>query len=144
MRRKARERGFTLTELLVVLAVIAILAAFLLPALSRARESARRAACVSNLRQILFGVQMYVSQNAAYPVYPYRVQPLPREGEYIIDPFPYIPILVDPNPFFETTGVNKLRCPSNTRRTSVPCSGSQIMATTPGEPAARIQAGPWV
>jgi len=52
-------RGFTLIELLVVIAIIAVLAAILFPVFFQARESARRAQCVSNIRQIGMAAQMY-------------------------------------------------------------------------------------
>ncbi len=59
----ANRSGFTLIELLVVIASIAILAAILFPVFAQARERARSAACLSNLRQIATALHMYMDDN---------------------------------------------------------------------------------
>ena len=60
-------QAFTLIELLVVIAIIAILAAMLLPALSKAKQKAKQAACISNMRQIGIALVMYVGDFNQYP-----------------------------------------------------------------------------
>ncbi|MFB3882545.1 MAG: prepilin-type N-terminal cleavage/methylation domain-containing protein [Armatimonadota bacterium] len=56
-------KGFTLIELLVVIAIIGILAAMVFPVFARARESARKAVCLSNVKNIALAVQMYLADN---------------------------------------------------------------------------------
>ena len=60
---KLQSAAFSLVELLVVIAVVAILAALLLPALNRSREKAKEARCTSNLKQIYSGFLLYQSDN---------------------------------------------------------------------------------
>jgi prepilin-type N-terminal cleavage/methylation domain-containing protein/prepilin-type processing-associated H-X9-DG protein len=60
---RTRRRGFTLIELLVVIAIIGILAAMVFPVFARARESARKAVCLSNVKNIALAIQMYLADN---------------------------------------------------------------------------------
>lgn len=91
-------RQFTLIEPLVVITIIAILAAMLLPALSRARESARQSSCLNNMKQMGTFIGLYGSDNADYP-------PTSRRGEYGVGK-----VLYDAG-YLNTSGLKFLRCP---------------------------------
>jgi prepilin-type N-terminal cleavage/methylation domain-containing protein len=78
--------GFTLVELLVVIAVIALLAAILFPAFATARAKARETACLSNMRQHGLAFSMYVQDYDG--LYPYAVDPADRDTPQIWNGFP--------------------------------------------------------
>ncbi len=93
-----RKPGFTLVELLVVIAVIAMLVTLLLPAVQAAREAARRAQCINNLRQLGIAVLNHVSAKETFPVGVAYSRPTgdrwgkpPYNGKgWIIDTLPFL------------------------------------------------------
>ncbi len=106
MRSRIRG-GFTLIELLVVIAIIAILAAILFPVFAQARERARAAACLSNMKQVGLGLAMYVQDNdETMPAAFLRIEPI--NGGTIGDKF--IPLESQIEPYVKNFGVWK--CPS--------------------------------
>ena len=85
MRRGQKKpiAGFTLVELLVVIGIIAILVAFLLPALASARLQVQRVTCASNMRQAFQGLYLYANANKGwFPVSPNVNSPTPGPGAY--------------------------------------------------------------
>jgi len=85
--RAKKVLAFTLIELLVVIAIIAILAALLLPALSQAKEKARRVKCISNLKQIGLAFRVFAMDHEGY--YPWHTDPSEggTYGAYAADPW---------------------------------------------------------
>jgi prepilin-type N-terminal cleavage/methylation domain-containing protein/prepilin-type processing-associated H-X9-DG protein len=103
---EGRKSAFTLIEILVVIAIIAILAAILFPVFARARENARRASCQSNLKQIALGILQYTQDNdEKFPFYDNWETPTGVGGwAYVVQPY------------FKSTQI--LQCPSEENTSS--------------------------
>lgn len=125
--------GFTLVELLVVIAVIAILAALLLTALNRSKMAADSAVCKSNLRQLTLAMTMYTQQTGTYPSsdsWPTELQP------FLGSPWPEQNVKFAPNgASFTYLGPrsNPFACPAYNRlRGAFTVLGGEVVGTTRG------------
>jgi prepilin-type N-terminal cleavage/methylation domain-containing protein/prepilin-type processing-associated H-X9-DG protein len=132
-----RRTGFTLIELLVVIAIIGVLIALLLPAVQAAREAARRAQCVNNLKQIALAVHNYADTHSRFPIGRGTRPPQPYDlaSRYNYSGFSMILPFVEQGPLFSainfsltmtiqdgnTTAqmavVSSFLCPSESQRT---------------------------
>jgi len=126
-----RRRGFTLIELMVVVAVLAVLAALLLPAVQAAREAARRVQCANNLKQICLAVVGYAETNGVLPPTAFvdndfglkaRVLPFMERGAEFDALNQNCMATDDENWTVRVTAIGTMLCPSNGSAPDIPAA----------------------
>jgi prepilin-type N-terminal cleavage/methylation domain-containing protein len=108
-----RKSAFTLIEILVVLAIIAILSALLFPAFARARENGRQSSCSSNLQQLYLATQQYFQDERAYPDSIVDLLPPNADQEVLVSGAPAPAKVPDSAVGYFKAGRDALRCPND-------------------------------